>query len=93
MEDLYSDCIRSMYKRYCDNKIIDTVYDSILLSDFEIVAQAGVKYLADDARQMANELADVFRDEILYRMGLWKTQAESFSAQMYDMITDGERRF
>lgn len=92
MEDLYSDCIREMYKRY-QGHIIDTVYDSILLSDFETVTQAGVKYLADDARQMANELADIFKDEILYRMGLWKQQAKSFSDQVYNMITNNEKRF
>lgn len=91
MEDLYSDCIRAMYKRYQGN-IIDTVYDSILLSDFETVTQAGVKYLTDDARQMANELADIFKDEILYRMGLWKQQAKSFSDQVYNMITNNEKR-
>ena len=86
MEDLYSDCIRAMYKRYKESDI-DKVYNSILLSDFEVVSQARVKYLAEDARPLADELVEALRDEVLYRMGLWQTQAESFSAQIYDIIT------
>ena len=93
MIDLYSDCIRAMYKRYHDNKIIDTVFDGSLLLDFEVVSQARTKYLAEDAKNMADELADILKDEVLYRMGLWRQQARSFSDNVYDMITNGERRF
>jgi len=93
MLDLYSDCIRAMYKRYSENNIIATVHDSILISDYEDVVLAQSHYIADDAKQMADELYDVLKDEVLYRMGLWKQQAKSFSDNVYDMITCGERRF
>lgn len=87
--DMYSDCIREIYRKYSENKIIDTMYDSDLLLDYVSVIQARMTYLTDDARYMANELADVIQSEILHRMGLWRQQARSFSDNVYDMITNG----
>lgn len=87
--DMYSDCIREIYRKYSENKIIDTVYDSDLLLDYVSVIQARMTYLTDDARYKANELADLIQSEILHRMELCRQQARSFSDNVYDMITNG----
>lgn len=91
--DMYSDCICEIYRKYSGNNIINTIYDSELLLDYVSVIQARMTYLTEDARYNANELADLIQSEILHRMELCRQQARSFSDNVYDMITNGERRF
>lgn len=91
--DMYSDYIREIYRKYSENKIIDTIYDSDLLLDYVSVIQARMTYLTDDARYKANELADLIQSEILHRMGPCRQQAGSVYDLMMYMITNGERRF
>ena len=87
MWDVYSDSIRCIYNRYKQNGISES-RDSEILLDYEIVNNAIMTNITNDATYMAKELQEYLKDEILYRMGRYRRQAKVASEKLYSTLLD-----
>ena len=87
MWDIYSATIRCMYNRYKEEDI-SKMYDRTVCLDFEIVNNAVMTPMEDDARKMAKELQECLREEILYRMGRFRLQASMASEALYQRLLE-----
>ena len=84
--DVYSGSIISMYEKY--KKLdINKLRDQELLMDYSVVQQALSHALNPEASSVVKELSEVLEEEILYRMGKWRSQATEFSARIFNTLT------
>ena len=89
-EDMYSKTILAFDKKYGDRDI-KSIPDADLLLDFEIVCDAKMTYLSDEnARGIVKSLSEMLREEVLYRMGRYRKQAEVFSDLIYNKLMEVE---
>ena len=81
--DVYSDCIRSLYKKYKEGDI-ESRFDWDIQIDYKIVCQASMTAMKEDANKMAKELLNILEEEILYRMGRYRQQARCAANFVYN---------
>jgi len=86
--DIYSDCIRSLYKKYKEGDIKSKLDWDIQL-DYKIVCQASMTAMKEDANRMAKELMDILEEEVLYRMGRYRLQARCATNFVYTSLING----
>lgn len=84
--DVYSGSIISMYERYKISDI-NKVRDQELLMDYSVVQQAMSHALNPESESVVKELSEVLEEEVLYRMGKWRSQATEFSARIFNTLT------
>ena len=60
--DVYSDCIRSLYKKYKEGDI-KSRFDWDIQLDYKIVCQASMTAMKEDADKMAKELMNILEEE------------------------------
>lgn len=83
--DVFSDPVRSIYKRYRE-KSPESFYDYEILSDYRWIAQALTHAIDDDAKVMAKELDVLLTNEISYRMNKWRIQADKAANDIRDRL-------
>ena len=86
--DVYSDCIRSLYKKYKEGDI-KSRFDWDIQLDYKIVCQASMTAMKEDADKMAKELMNILEEEVLYRMGRYRTQASCAANFVYNGLING----
>lgn len=86
--DIYSDCIRSLYKKYKEGDI-KSRFDWDIQIDYKIVCQASMTPMKEDVKKMAKELLFILEEEILYRMGRYRIQASCAANFVYNGLING----
>ena len=86
--DVYSDCIRSLYKKYKEGDI-ESRFDWDIQIDYKTVCQASMTPMKEDAKKMAKELLSILEEEILYRMDRYRQQARCATNFVYNSLING----